>query len=139
MHRIALFLVVAALSAAAFVGMPSCITSPDGSAAVDWPRVALELDLASADLADASTLVSDQDLATGLVGLSDLLEQASGAISRGGPPETTVELLERALNLATALVDSMPEDQQGDALAALLIARSTLRRVSAYVDAEVAQ
>lgn len=120
------------LAAVAVLVLPSCRTTADGELVPDWPAVALELDLTAADLRDASTLLSDEELASNLQTVAGLLEQAAASINEGGPPASTVEVLQRALELADALVDKLPEESQSDARAVLLIAKASLRRVVAY-------
>ena len=110
-----------------------CVVTPDGEKQVHWPTVASELDLAADDIEDvAAVLEADNpDLALTLRRVSVIAENAALAITEGGV-SSGPEAVDRALAELDDIWEALTgEDLSPEALAAVTIARSILRRTAA--------
>jgi len=109
-----------------------CKTDSTGATVPDWDVVALELELGAADARDAAALFESEAIQENLASLATVLEGISAALEGGAEPSSMTLLVEGALGLADELVAQLPEDEQPDARAALVLMRSLLRRIAAY-------
>ena len=135
MHRPRILAIFAQLVLAALLGCLGCISTPTGSA-VDWPRVQVELELAAQDLEDVSLLLDDEDKAATLEEVADILESLAVAIEEQEPSVDWIQTAEVALDLIAAALERVDLESQGDARAALVVARAVLRRAAAYASAD---
>lgn len=112
---------------------PGCRVNPEtGETEVHWPSVAAELSLIAEDLDDAAS-IADADDAAVLGDLSALVRQVGYAVAEGGPDADVLGLIDAALGRADDLWLAVSGDQAPeDVRVAVLLLRSTLRRVRLY-------
>jgi hypothetical protein len=135
MLRLRILALVAPLVLAALLGLPGCLSSPDG-VAVDWPRVQVELQLAAQDIDDVALLLDDEETAATLEEVADILEGLAVAIEDQAPSVDWIETSGVALDLIAAALERLEPESQDDARAALVVARAVLRRVATYAESD---
>lgn len=108
-------------------GLVSCASTGEPN----WPMISQELTLGAADIRDVASLVDDNDLAEGMVAVAEVLEVASKQVTDA--PSDLADTIDMGLELMSALITYVDEEDQPDAKVALLLARSALRRYRAYL------
>jgi hypothetical protein len=112
---------------------PGCRVNPEtGQTEVHWPTVGVELGLVAGDLHDAAS-IADPDIAETLDDLASLVGQVGFALRDGPPDLDTLALIDNLLLHADNIWEAVSGfETPSDVRVAVLVLRSTLRRVRQY-------
>jgi hypothetical protein len=126
-------IVLASFGVLAWGFSSGCRLNPEtGETEVHWPSVGVELRLAAADLTDAAS-IADPDLGDILIDIAALADQVGFALAEGQPNPDVLEMIDSLLVTVEAAWEAVSGDQApADVRVAVLLLRSTLRRVRAY-------
>ena len=112
---------------------PGCRVNPKtGETEVHWPAVGMEMGLVAGDLRDAAE-IADPDTAELLTDLASLAEQVGVALQDGPPDLDGLALIDNLLLHADNIWEAVSgSETPSDVRVAVLVLRSTLRRIRQY-------